>query len=89
MRLLYLLNKIYRRTVRFLVVSMISLALLIVAGVLLLQVPEVQNWAAQKVVQRVENKLNTEVAVERITFDFNGINFKDIYIADQKQDIQW
>jgi len=60
---------------------------LIITGVLLLQLPAVQNYAAQKAVTYLKGKLKTEVRLASINIGFpKTINLKGLYIEDLKGD---
>jgi hypothetical protein len=63
------------------------LAGLALAGLLFFQLPQVQNWAAQRVVDAVRSKLGTEVSLRkaRVLF-FNSVRLEGFYLEDQQGD---
>lgn len=69
-----------------LVVILSILVLLFIA----LQIPRVQNFAAQQGAQYLSNTLDTQVKIEGLTTDLrNSIVLKGVYIEDQQQDTLW
>ncbi|MCB0663467.1 MAG: hypothetical protein KDC24_12055, partial [Saprospiraceae bacterium] len=53
----------------------------------LLQVPAIQNWAAEKVTNFLSKKLQTKVSLEYVTIEFfDDIVLKDFYVEDLNGD---
>lgn len=66
------------------VVSIIALLLLLA---LLIQVPPVQNFAKDKTVTYLQNKINTRVSIDRIAIHFpKEIVLEGFYFEDQEKD---
>lgn len=64
----------------FLVVAFLLLSLL-------LQIPSVQNWAVDKITQRVNNKIEGEVSVGRVNLALmDGLVLEDVLIANTAGD---
>ncbi|EJF08526.1 hypothetical protein O71_20297 [Pontibacter sp. BAB1700] len=74
---------------------MILWFLAIVVGLLLLiiialQIPKVQNFAAQKGASYLAGMLDTRVEIGRFKTDWrNAIVLEDVYLEDQQQDTLW
>ncbi len=65
----------------------ITIILLIIAIWLLLKLPAVQNWLAQKAAQRISKDWNTKVQIKNLNFTlFNNLNLEGLYIEDEKKD---
>ncbi len=63
------------------------LGILLVGVFLFLQLPFVQQYLAQQVVQRIEKTLGTPVSLERVRIKwFDELDLQNLYIADQKLD---
>lgn len=78
-----LLAKIGRGTIVLLLCILLLLALLL----LLLQTQAVQNFARKKIVAYLEQKLHTQLAIQRLDIHFPKILvLEGVYIADQSKD---
>ena len=86
MRVLYYINKYYRRLLKAFTVLTISLLGLAITAFLLLQHPKVQNYVAGKIVQRLSSKLDTKISISGIDVGFYKIKLYDFYMEDQQQD---
>lgn len=53
---------------------------------LLIQIPGVQNYIGQKIVQRISSDLDTEIMVDKIHFNLFGLELENIYVEDQDKD---
>jgi hypothetical protein len=54
---------------------------------ILVQIPSVQNLAKEKAVKYLEDKIQTEISVDTLKFDFpKTIILKGVYFRDQKKD---
>ena len=72
------------RIVVWIVASVISLSILVL---ILIQVPAVQNFGRKKVVNFLENKLNTKVEIGNLAIDFpTTLALQNVYIEDQSKD---
>lgn len=70
-----------------LAIFIISILLLVLAVLALIQTRPVQNYAREKVVSFLENKLETKVAIGRLKVSFPKILvLEDVYIEDRTQD---
>ncbi len=64
-----------------------ALLVLILASVLILQIPAVQQQAAQKLTNYLAGKLKTKVSVGRFTTDWkNSVVLKEFYLEDKHRD---
>jgi translocation and assembly module TamB len=65
----------------------LSLIALLIIVLLLIQTQPVQNFAKNKIVSFLENKLQTRVEIERLDIDFpKMLVLKGVYIEDQEKD---
>ena len=72
------------RVLLWCVVSIITLLLLLV---LLIQVPSIQNYAKDKAISYLQNKIKTKVSLDHIAINFpKKIVLEGFYFEDQKQD---
>lgn len=64
-----------------------SILILVVLIVILIQVPSVQNWAKNKAVTYLENKIHTKVSLGKINLRIlDGLQIEKLYLEDQKKD---
>jgi translocation and assembly module TamB len=64
-----------------------SILLLLIAIILLIQLPAVQNKITQKAVSFLEKKIGTEVRLEKLYISFpKNVVIKGLYLEDQKKD---
>ena len=64
-----------------------SIILLLIILVLSLRLPAVQNFAKGKLVNYLEEKIKTEVSLERVYIDFpSSLVMENLYLKGQKQD---
>jgi len=77
------LRKILKVTA-WIIGSIIALLLLIL---ILIQLPAVQNFAKNKIVSYLQDKLHTKVAIAKLSVDFpKRIVLENVYFEDQKKD---
>ena len=77
-------GRIALKTILWIVGSIIFLLLLIV---ILIQVPAVQNFAKNKAVTFLQNKIHTKVQIGHISLDLpKMLVLEDVYFGDQKND---
>ena len=68
-------------------ITLASIIVLLILLVLSLQIPAVQNFAKGKLVNYLEDKIKTEVSLERIYIDFpSSLVMENLYLKGQKQD---
>jgi uncharacterized protein YhdP len=78
-----LLSKLLR-VFAWIIASVIFLAILIL---ILIQIPAVQNFGRKKVVNFLEHKLKTKVAIGRLDIDFpTTLSLQKVYFEDQSKD---
>lgn len=81
------LNRIARKTLKvigWIVVGFIGLLLLVF---ILIQIPAVQNFAKDKVVSYLQDKLKTRVAIGDLSISFpKKIVLKNVFFGDQQED---
>ena len=64
-----------------------SLLLFFLLAIVSLQIPSVQNYAKEKVVTYIEQKIKTKFKVDTLTIQFpKKIILKGVYLEDQKKD---
>ncbi len=80
-------GKIAKITFRVLAWIVVSILALVVLIVILIQVPSIQNWAKNKAVTYLENKIHTKVSLGKINLRIlDGIQLEKLYLEDQKKD---
>ncbi|MFC6266908.1 translocation/assembly module TamB domain-containing protein [Frigoriflavimonas asaccharolytica] len=68
-------------------IAVASIIVLLILLVLSLQIPAVQNFAKGKLVNYLEDKIKTDVSLERIYIDFpSSLVMEKLYLKGQKQD---
>ena len=82
-KLIHLLKK----TLRVLVWCVVSIIALLLLLTILIQVPYIQNFAKDKAVSYLQNKIKTKVSLDRIAVNFpKEIVLEGFYFEDQKKD---
>lgn len=82
-KLLHLLKK----TVRILIWCIASIIAFFLLLTLLIQVPSIQNFAKDKAITYLQNKIKTKVSLDRIAINFpKEIILEGFYFEDQKKD---
>jgi hypothetical protein len=82
-KLLHLLKK----TLRVLIWCVVSIIAFLLLLTILIQVPSVQNFAKDKAVSYLQNKIKTKVSLDRIAVNFpKEIVLEGFYFEDQKKD---
>jgi hypothetical protein len=77
-------GRIALKTLLWIIGSVIFLILLVL---ILIQVPAVQNFAKDKAVNFLQNKIKTKVKIDRLSIEFpKMIVLEGVYFADQKGD---
>jgi hypothetical protein len=80
-------KKIFRKSLKivaWIVGSIIALLLLIL---ILIQIPAVQNFAKNKIVDYLEEKIHTKVSIEKLAIDFpKQVVLEKVYFEDQSKD---
>lgn len=78
---------IYKRILKYLGIFLGSVLLLLVILVFSLQIPAVQNFAKGKLVNYLQEKIHTEVSLQRVYIDFpNSLVMENLYLKGQKVD---
>ena len=76
-----------RRTVRWIGGILLFLLIAIIGISLLLLLPAVQTWTAQRLAERVSSELGVEVRIDRVALDpFGPLVLKGVFISDLKGD---
>ncbi|HSN48200.1 MAG TPA: AsmA family protein, partial [Flavobacterium sp.] len=76
-----------KKTLRVLLWCFISIIALLLLLVILIQVPSFQNFAKDKAVTYLQNKIKTKVSLNRISVNFpKEIVLEGFYFEDQKKD---
>jgi translocation and assembly module TamB len=80
-------NKWIRIPLKILLWIVVGVISLVIIGVVAIQLPVVQNFAAQKAVTFLKEKLKTDVRLESISIGFpKTVNLKGLYIEDLQGD---
>ena len=76
-----------RRTVRWIGGILLFLLIAIIGIALLLLLPAVQTWTAQKLAERVSSEFGVEVRIDRVALDpFGPLVLKGVFISDLQGD---
>ncbi|HMJ71611.1 MAG TPA: translocation/assembly module TamB domain-containing protein [Cyclobacteriaceae bacterium] len=82
-----MLKKILLKISRIIGWVVFSVIVLLITAVLLVRIPSIQNKIAQKAITYLEEKIKTNVELERIVIDFpKKIVIEGLYIEDQHKD---
>ncbi len=81
------MNPIVRRILKILGWITVSIVSLLILVLILIQIPAVQNFAKDKVVAYLQNKIKTKVSIGKLSIAFpKQIVLKDVYFEDQRKD---
>ncbi len=76
-----------KKTLRVLLWCVLSIVVLLLLLTILIQVPSVQNFAKDKAVTYLQNKIKTKVSIDRIAIHFpKEIILEGFYFEDQEKD---
>lgn len=80
-------KKILRKTLKIVAWILGSIIVLLLLILILIQIPAVQNFAKNKIVAYLENKIHTKVSIERLSIDFpKQVVLEKVYFEDQQKD---
>ena len=78
---------ILKKSLKYIGIFLASLILLVVILVFSLQIPAVQNFAKGKLVNYLQEKIQTKVSLDRVYIDFpNSLVMENLYLENQKKD---
>ena len=78
---------IYQKILKYTGIVLASIVVLLILLVFSLRLPAVQNFAKGKLVNYLENKIHTQVSLERVYIDFpNSLVMENLYLKGQKVD---
>lgn len=81
------MNKAVKKGIKIVVKILASILVLIILLILSLNLPFVQNFIKDKVVQYLKKKTDTEISLERIRIGFpKDLELNKLYVADKKKD---
>lgn len=81
------MNKIFRRTLKIIGWSVVAIVALLLLVIVLIQVPSVQQFAKQKIVSYLNNKLGTKVVIGHLSIEFpKKVVLENVYFEDQQKD---
>lgn len=81
------MNPIVRRILKILGWITVSIISLLILVLILIQIPGVQNFAKDKIVAYLQDKLKTKVVIGKLSIAFpKQIVLKDVYFEDQRKD---
>ncbi|HEY6975606.1 MAG TPA: translocation/assembly module TamB domain-containing protein, partial [Chitinophagaceae bacterium] len=81
------MKPIIRKTLKIIGWITISIIFLLVLVFILIQIPAVQNFAKNKIVTYLEDKIKTNVSIGTLSIAFpKRIVLKDVYFEDQRKD---
>lgn len=86
MRTLFRLHTYWTRFMRVLKISGLSVVIVLGVVFLALQLPSVQNYIGQQVVNRLEKTLETEITVDDVRFGFFEASLDNATFYDQQMD---
>ncbi|WP_428232096.1 translocation/assembly module TamB domain-containing protein [Flavobacterium sp.] len=76
-----------KKTLRILLWCVVSVIVLLLLLIVLIQVPSIQNYAKDKAITYLHNKIKTKVALDHISIQFpKDIVLEGFYFEDQKKD---
>ncbi|WP_310559477.1 translocation/assembly module TamB domain-containing protein [Flavobacterium sp.] len=76
-----------KKTLQVLVWCVVSIVALLLFITILIQIPSVQNYAKNKAISYLQNKIKTKVSLDRIDVNFpKEIVLEGFYFEDQKKD---
>ncbi|MDA6069118.1 translocation/assembly module TamB [Flavobacterium sp. AC] len=76
-----------KKTLRILLWCVVSIIALLLLLIVLIQVPSIQNYAKDKAITYLHNKIKTKVALDHISIKFpKDIVLEGFYFEDQKKD---
>ncbi len=76
-----------KKTLRVSIWCAVSIIALLLLLTILIQVPSIQNYAKDKAITYLQNKIKTKVALDRISINFpKEIVLEGFYFEDQKKD---
>ncbi|WP_442905495.1 hypothetical protein, partial [Kaistella sp.] len=77
----------YQKILKYTGIVLASIVVLLILLVFSLRLPAVQNFAKGKLVNYLENKIHTQVSLERVYIDFpNSLVMENLYLKGQKVD---
>ena len=80
-------RSVFKRILRILLTTLVSIFLLLVLVLVLIQTPPVQNFILKKAQSYLQDKLQTRVELGRIYIGFpKNIVLEDVYIEDKQKD---
>jgi translocation and assembly module TamB len=80
-------HRVFRRLLKIFAWLILSIVLLLVVVALVIQLPPVQNRLVQKAVTFLEQKIGTDVSLDRISITFpKAIVLEGLYLEDQNTD---
>jgi hypothetical protein len=81
------LNKTLQKTISFFRWTVATLIVLLLLLLILVHIPSVQNFTKEKLVSYLQDKIQTKVTVDSLSFGITKkIILKGVYFGDQKQD---
>lgn len=76
-----------KKTLRVLLWCVVSIVALLLLLAILIQLPSIQNYAKDKAISYLQNKIKTKVSLDRIAVNFpKEIVLEGFYFEDQKKD---
>lgn len=80
-------KRIIRKTLKIFAWLLGIVLFLVLLVFILIQVPAVQNFAKEKVVAYLQDKIHTKVAIKKLSIDFpKQVVLEGVYFEDQKKD---
>ena len=76
-----------KKFLKYLGILLFLLIILVVTGAILIQQPRIQTWAANKVLNKIEDGTGAEASLDRIHIDFpKNISLDGFYLEDENGD---
>lgn len=80
-------KKAFRKALKIIAWIAGSIILLLIILLILIQIPSVQNFAKNKIVAYLEDKIHTKVSIEKLSIAFpKQIVLEKVYMEDQQKD---
>jgi len=76
-----------KKVLKYFSITLLSIILLLTIAIFSLQLPTVQNFVKNKLVNYLENKIHTKVQLDRVYVDFpNSLVMENLYLQGQDVD---
>lgn len=85
LRVVFLTGRIIRKALKIIWLTIVAITAIVIGGMLIVQLPQVQTFAVKKAVEAVSDKLDGDIEFEKIHFKpFTTLVVKNIAIIDRE-----